>query len=351
MKPAGPDVAEGRSRAGRKWPWVLVALLVVAAWALYGWLGQRYSGRSDPSYELAISADGSRVAVRKWTAEQGVRLFEGPVGAPLAELQPPPGQVFAGAVGYAVDAQALLHATAPPGTRHPQVVWRQPLPIAAGPTRVFEHAMGVTYLRPMRNGGIVFFGQVREQPRLSGSPNPRSRGSWQVYRWMRWTPAAGVEVIDDKDRLMSPPPTLVRDESLLLVESTRDRDASGLEGFSLRVIPLSPTAADPGLQALVPARGLSEPVLLCDWKGTTCLRTTTYNKGYYAHRAELLLNGKACLLEGLPDRLENKHLSSDGSAAVLLVREEPYEAPYQALVVRFDRDRCGIAAKIPVQLP
>jgi hypothetical protein len=347
-----PRVGPGRGFSFKRLAIVLFVVVVGAVLAMK-WLEYKYMDPNAPKYDIALSAEGARVAVRKWTRDQGSRILEGPASGSLAELRAPAGQSFAGAVQYAADAPALLFATAPNGGKAPQTLWRLPLDGSAEASALFQHAMEITNVAAMRNGGVVFLGEVREQPRTSGSPNPLQKGSWRVMRWMRWVPGGTVAAIDEGDTLITPPPTLVRDKFVLLPQSAGLPTGTQREVFTLRVLQLAPETAPGSFAGLVPRTARLMPELSCDWLGETCLRVLSYESstGDFLQYAELLRADKSCRVPDLPARLERGIVSSDGQALAFLARDNPRQKNLALIHVKLNPGACGVAGTTRIELP
>lgn len=295
-------------------------------------------------YLVTISPDGSRIAVAKREKQPHWDLYEGVVGSPLRSVATPSGAGFTAEFTYSPDGKELLFgsklsrvATARSGTKRPSAVagaetqnletlWK--LPIAEGvgsqPRRLFDHA-GISNSQPLLDGSIVFMGLVRRVAKPSSPLSPPG-ASWGNYSWMHWRPDGSITVLSPGQHAFFSDASLIRDEAVFFVERRAlDGRLVRPAAFDLNVTPLRPGAGVAELALLITAPTESEPRLQCDWHGKTCIRVTVYTKNrYFAHRLEVLRQGRSCLVNGLPDRLEHVALSRDGSTIALITRPRPY---------------------------
>lgn len=329
---------------------VLSAILACGGYVLFSGYGQ-YGGTENPWYEIAISEDGRRVAVLKQPGGGPIQVFEAALGSPWAPVAAPQGlQLSPMGVSYAPGKPAILFATVPRTGPAGQALWRQPVP-AGEPSVVLEYPGYMANLLPLRSGAIAFFGEVASWEG-SWSPNPRTAKRRHAYQWMLWEPGGTVRSLTQGWAPLTGPATLVRDEFVVFVQEHRDRAvATAPPSYSLVSLRLGQGDTPPLDQALIEAPSHGDPRLDCDWSGRTCVRLTTYDKRYYAHKAELLRGGQSCALPGLPDRIERHRVAGDGSALLLLARADPYDAPLVLVHLVLDPSGCGVRSRTDIALP
>lgn len=295
-------------------------------------------------YLVTVSPDGSRVAVGKRGAQPQWDLYEGLVRSPLRPVPIPSGAVFSGEFTYSPDGKELLFGTTPSAagsirsgaSRHSseaagergklETLWKLGVGEAAGsqPVRLFDHA-GISNSQPLLDGSIVFMGLVRRVTKPSSPLSPPG-AYWNNYSWMHWRPYGSITVLSPRQYAFFSDASLIRDEAVFFVDGrARDGRLADPKAFDLNVTPLRPGADLAELAFLAAAPGKSVPRIQCAWSGATCLRVTAYTKNrYFAHRLEVFRQGKSCVVDGLPDRLERVALSRDGSTVALVTRPNPY---------------------------
>lgn len=300
---------------------------------------------SNVAYMVALSPDGSRVAVGKTEKRPRWDLHEGSLKQPLRKVPLPTGTHGTGIFQYSPDGRDLLFATAPsrPGpatsgsdkgtafaaAQSPatETLWRRQ--VASGdttsPTKIFEHD-GFTNVLPLLDGSIAFMGSVR-QVKKPYSPLQPGNNTWSTYSWMVRKADGSVTVVNPRRYAFFSHASLIRDEAVFFVEQ---RYVNGQpvrpHEFQINVTALKPGADLSDLAPLGTIRSDAQPQLQCDWFGKTCIRTTVYIKNkYYAHQLEIIREGKPCKVAGLPDRLERITISRDGKAVALVTRPNPYE--------------------------
>lgn len=306
-------------------------------------------------YEIALSADGSRAAVEKLAPGAAVEVFEGAVGAPWTPVRAPAGfRLAVLGLAYAPDGKSVWYSAVPDAEGGgPYTLWRQP--VAGGaPAPLMQHSGALANVLPLRNGGVAFMGEVRVVERTGWSPNPRASDRWHEFRWMLWQPATGTRTLTTKSVLLTGPATMVRDELVLTVAEAKPPQRQGrLERqYEVQALGMGPGArAKPDAAALPEGELLPEPRVDCDWAGTTCVRLMTYDKRYYAHRAEVVRGGTVCPVAGLPDRIERHRISADGTAVLLLARENPGTDKLQLIHLALEQAGCGVRKRSDLALP
>lgn len=325
-------------------------------------------------YSIALSPNGSRVAVGKVQQGQPRELFEGVFQQPLHRVIMPPGLYSTGAFNYSPDGNDLMFAAmaggaveAVPADKRSQAsdveristtesLWRQRLGNdgISSPSKIFEFA-GINNVLPLLDGAIVFMGAVRRI--RSHSPSPLFGGGhrvWTNYSWMLRKPDGSITAINPAEYAFYSTASLIRDEAVFFVQEryVNNRPLDPRE-YQLNITPLKPGAdmsALARLGAMQDRRG--GPRLQCDWAGRTCARIMTYDKDrYYAHHLEIIRDGKICKVSGLPDRLEKFSISRSGNAVALVTRPNPYrDVGYQLVRIMIDENGCAGEMKF-VALP
>lgn len=349
--------ARPRSGVGR----LVVALVVVPIVAV---IGSCLSLRSDygppsASYRLALSADGQRMLVAKWTQDAGNTLWEGAVGAPLQPVQPPPGERFAGTAAYAAQGPSLLYASvqAAAGDVNGRTrLWK--LDPGGKPELVLEHPSGIGQVLPLRDGRLVLWTLAAQIARGDTfNPNPRATSNWRVYGWKLWKPDGEMLPLRIPESPFGSPTSLVRDAALVRVEDVRNlADRAAQPRHVLVTVPLGQEKVPEMPADLVPATGLTEPRLACDWSGATCLRVTTHEKkvpgdAYYAHRGEVVRHGRSCGVLPAQDRIEHAALASGGDAVLMLTRPSPRVQEHVAAYFELAPGGCAITRQLQPALP
>lgn len=333
---------------------IYIAVLIAMGLVVHAFVSPSRYGPPRVSYHATVSADGSRLVLRKWSEGAGNELWEGVPGAPLQAVAPPPGQRFAGTVAYAPAGNALLYTTKAadaPGGMGPERLWRQAPGTA--PDLVLEDPLGIATVLPMRDGSILLRALVGERPK-GWSPNPYSKGVWRDYAWVVWKPDGTRQPLRIKDTPFSGPSTLVRDEVLVSVSELSDpADPKAKPRYLPKTDKLLPDAKVPALPAnLVPQGGVTAPRLACDWSGATCLRVTTYDRSsVYLHMAEVLRAERNCGVLKLQPRIEQAAMAADGNALVLLTRETPYVEQMRLVHLQLVPGGCDIRRQVDVALP
>ena len=312
-------------------------------------------------YMVALSPDGTRVAIGKRHKGPDWDLFEGNLQQPLRLLSMPSGVDATGIFNYAPDGSDLYYATTPSEVSGAadkpaqasndgridtiETLWRQQLGDGNGspPTKLFEHA-GFSNLLPLWDGSIVFMGPVRFVKSSEPMLFVGHRG-WTNYSWTMRKPDGSIEVINPREYAFFSSASLVRDEAVFFIQEARvggqSLDPRAYEVDSTVLKPGADLSAVASLGAMQDRRG--GPRLLCDWAGKTCARVMAYDKdGYYAHQLEIIQDSKVCKVSDLPDRLEQFSIARNGNAIALITRPNPYrEVGYQLAHVTIDGSGCA----------
>ena len=331
---------------------------------IFGWCSV---AAANVSYMLALSPDGSRVAVGQTMQRPQWRLFEGHFDRPLHSLQMPAGLYATGTFSYSADGSELLfvatkssRSAAELATRSPTEVeaelsrpidslWRQRLAEGqALPKMVFEH-QGISNAFSLVDGSIVFMGATK---RLGlPSPDPLFGGPRRIfatYSWMVRSPDGRLAAINSKPYAFFSQASLIRDEAVFLIQEKRENGRPMRPREYVVDVTRLRTGADlSSLAGLGNTPSKYEPYVQCDWAGKTCARSTAYTKdGYLAHRLELIKDGRSCVVAGLPDRLEKFAISRNGSAIALITRPNPYrDDGYKLAHVTIDPGGCSGSRK------
>lgn len=347
----------------------LLKFLIWCAVAVF-LLEDAYAARGNTlSYAVALSPDGSRIAVGKKQLRPRWELFEGVLQQPLRRITMPSGFHSTGVFVYSPDGNDLLFAAIADSAAEivrasnrsstkdveritmTESLWRQRLSNddASPPTKIFEYA-GFSNVLPLLDGSIVFMGAV--QRLKSHSPSPLFGGGhrvWANYSWMLRKPDGSITVINPRRYAFYSNASLIRDEAVFFVQERYvDRQPMNPREYQLDVTLLKPGVDLRDLTRLASMQdSRGGPKLQCNWSGEICARVMTYEKdGYYAHHLEIIRNGDVCKVNGLPDRLEKSAISRNGNAIALITRPNPYhDAGYQLALITIGADGCAASKK------
>jgi len=297
--------------------------------------GSREARGSDVDYMIALSPDGSRVAIEKTEKRPRWDLFEGSLKQPLRKVPLPAGTHGTGIFHYSPDGKELLFATEPSSpivASAPSIgretLWRRQVGIGEGapPVKIFEHA-GIANVLPLLDGSVVFMGAVGQVSKPN-FPLQSRRDTWTNYSWMLRKADGSVAVVNPRQYAFFSNASLIRDEAVFFVEQRFVNGRAVVPSeFQINVTALKPGADLSDLSTIGNIKHDAEPGLQCNWSGKTCIRTTTFTKNkYYAHQLEIFRDGKSCKVSGLPDRVERMAISRDGKAVALITRPNPYQS-------------------------